>query len=267
LLTTILDELAAKAPEDFRKAAVISIGAPGVIDRDAGVVRANMFHNWREVMVEEALQELYRKEVVVENDANVGAMGELSKISAKEGIDSLVYLFLRDSLGDAPLGVGGALVLERRVWHGVHHFAGESSPSINESFRHALGRLTAKERKHGTKNLQSLIDAAEAGSGDAKAALQEMADRLGQLLCDLAQFIDPDAVMVSLSPHETTLGFWHLIKASYEAHLTPQDRQVRFLPPLVRDRAPIEGLVALGLDRIFVADGNDTSILFTGLPS
>ncbi|MBI1292265.1 ROK family protein [bacterium] len=267
LLTTMLDELSAKSPEDFRKATVIAIGAPGVIDRETGVVRANMFHNWREVMVEEALQELYRKEVVVENDANVGAMGELSRISAKEGIDSLVYLFIRDSVGDAPLGVGGALVLERKVWHGVHHFAGESSASINDSFKHAVQRLSPKERKPGAKNLQSLIDAAEAGSTDAKAALQEMADRLGQLLCDLAQFIDPDAVMVSLSPHETTLGFWQLIKASYETHLSPNDRQVRFLPPQVRDRAPIEGLVALALDRIFVADGNETSILFAGAPN
>ena len=264
LLTTILDELSAKFPEPFRKAVVISIGAPGVIDREAGVVRANMFHNWREVMVEEALQELYRKEVVVENDANVGAVGELSKISLKEGVDSLVYLFMRDLEGDAPLGVGGALVLERKVWHGVNHFAGESSPSINESFKHAVSRLNKNERKAGARNLQSLIDAAEGGSKEAAAALQEMADRLGQLLCDLAQFIDPDAVMVSLSPHETTLGFWQLIKSSYEKHLTPHDRQVRFLPPQVRDRAPLEGLVALGLDRIFVADGNETSILFSG---
>jgi predicted NBD/HSP70 family sugar kinase/ribosomal protein S25 len=261
LLSGILDALAQKAPEAFRKASVIGVGAPGVVDRDAGVLRSNMFHNWREVMVQEALSELYKKDVFVENDANVGAMGELFRLGKQSGVGSLVYLFIRDSEGSAPLGVGGALVLEGKVWHGARDFAGESSESINESFQQAAAKLKSAKGSS-NKKLQSLVEAANGGSKEAHAALSEISDRLGQLLADLARFIDPDAVMVSLSPRENTQLFWDKIQAAYLSHMSPNNRNVQFLAPQAHDRAPLEGLIASGLDRIFVPDSSEASILF-----
>jgi predicted NBD/HSP70 family sugar kinase/ribosomal protein S25 len=265
-LTRLLDQFARDLPDAFAKAVVIGICAPGVVDSEAGILRANMYHKWREVMVVEALSELYRKEVFLENDANVGAMGELFRLGPS-GVQSILYLFLRDSEGEAPLGVGGALVLEGRVWRGSHHFAGESSVTINSSFQRIISEHGLKGKRGKSdhrKNLQSLLEFARGGDSAAIEARDEMADRLGLLLSELALFVDPNAVMVSISPWDATRDFWEQIRRSYESHVAPNDRHIRFLEPLERDKAPLEGLVALGLDRVFVTDSSTASILFSG---
>ena len=56
-------------------------------------------------------------ECVVENDANVAAIGE-QWVGAGRGAGSLVIL----TLGT---GIGGGVVLDGRIWHGMGGVAGE----------------------------------------------------------------------------------------------------------------------------------------------
>ena len=57
------------------------------------------------------------KAVFLENDANVAAFGELTGGAATEAKDCFYV--------HAGRGIGGALILDRQVWHGVSGFAGE----------------------------------------------------------------------------------------------------------------------------------------------
>ena len=57
------------------------------------------------------------KKVFLENDANASAFGELNAGAAQDAKD-LFYV-------ETGSGIGGAIVLDRKVWHGVSGFAGE----------------------------------------------------------------------------------------------------------------------------------------------
>lgn len=69
------------------------------------------------------------RRIVLENDANAAAYGELT-IGAGTSVKDFFYV----TTGQ---GVGGALILDRKVWHGVTGFAGEFGYiAINEEGTH-----------------------------------------------------------------------------------------------------------------------------------
>ncbi len=55
--------------------------------------------------------------VFIENDANLGALGELT-LGAARGVSNMVGIFVGT-------GIGGGIVLDGKIWHGSHKTAGE----------------------------------------------------------------------------------------------------------------------------------------------
>lgn len=55
--------------------------------------------------------------VSIENDANSAALGELAEGSGK-GCNSMAFFVIGT-------GIGGALIINQKVWHGAHLFGGE----------------------------------------------------------------------------------------------------------------------------------------------
>src|SRR5262249_44700141 len=93
-------------------------GIPAPLDRESGVVAAPVIlPGWAEVPVAERLSGQLDLAVHVENDANLGAVGELF-FGAARGIDDFVYVKLST-------GVGSALVLDGRLYRGATGVAGE----------------------------------------------------------------------------------------------------------------------------------------------
>ena len=96
----------------------IGIGVPGIIDMDAGIVRKSPnLPDWIDYPVREEIERLLGTRVVLENDANVAALGE-KWLGAGREVDSLCMI----TLGT---GVGGGLVLNGRIWGGMTGMAGE----------------------------------------------------------------------------------------------------------------------------------------------
>lgn len=96
----------------------IGVGAPGWVDYSKGVVRelTNM-PGWHDVPLAELLEEATGLKSVVDNDANVMAMAELS-YGAGHGHNNFICL----TLGT---GVGGAVVIDGEVYRGADGLAGE----------------------------------------------------------------------------------------------------------------------------------------------
>jgi glucokinase len=96
----------------------IGIGIPGIIDKDTGLLRESPnLPGWSDFPVAEEIQRLLGKPVMVENDANVAALGEKWLGAARE-FKSMCML----TLGT---GVGGGLVLDNKIWNGMNGMAGE----------------------------------------------------------------------------------------------------------------------------------------------
>lgn len=94
------------------------IGIPGIIDLESGTLHESPnLPGWDNYPVRDAIEQRLDASVFLENDANVAALGE-KWLGAGRDYDSMCML----TLGT---GVGGAIVLNRRIWHGMTGMAGE----------------------------------------------------------------------------------------------------------------------------------------------
>jgi glucokinase len=99
------------------------IGVPGIIDMQTGMLRksANL-PGWEEYPVRAEIERRLRSSnkdvrVVLENDANIAALGE-QWLGAARGVPNMAVV----SLGT---GIGGGIVLGGKIWHGMNGMAGE----------------------------------------------------------------------------------------------------------------------------------------------
>jgi len=96
----------------------IGIGVPGIIDMKTGMVRESPnLPDWADYPARTEIEKRLGTLVILENDANSAAFGEKWLGAARE-FDDMAML----TLGT---GVGGGLVLNGRIWHGMTGMAGE----------------------------------------------------------------------------------------------------------------------------------------------
>jgi len=96
----------------------IGIGVPGIIDMGTGMLRESPnLPGWNDYPVHSEIERRLSTPVILENDANVAALGE-KWLGAARGFDSMAML----TLGT---GVGGGLVFNGHIWHGMNGMAGE----------------------------------------------------------------------------------------------------------------------------------------------
>lgn len=112
-----LAQLATEAMSNIKNAIGVTVSVPGLVDTHAGTVPFSPRLRWRDVAIADGLAArtgLPLGQIVVDNDANLGAMAELADLDTGD----LVYL-----TGD--YGIGGGVVAGGRLVRGVGGFAGE----------------------------------------------------------------------------------------------------------------------------------------------
>src|SRR3954468_11941421 len=97
--------------------AAVGVGAAGFVDVARSVVMFSPHLQWRREPLRERIVERLRVPVVVDNDANAAALAE-SRFGAGRGHRYVLCV----TLGT---GIGGALVLDQRVFRGANGMAGE----------------------------------------------------------------------------------------------------------------------------------------------
>ena len=96
----------------------VGIGVAGVIDHEAGMItQSPNFPSWRDFYLRRELEKRLNLPVVIDNDANMVAWGEFNH-GAGQGYASMILL----TLGS---GVGGGIVLDRKLYRGLEGMAGE----------------------------------------------------------------------------------------------------------------------------------------------
>lgn len=89
----------------------VGIGSPGPLDPKKGLIIYTPNLNWHNVRIVDYLKKKLHKKVVLENDANLAALGE-SWIGAGKGEKFVLCL----TLGT---GVGGGLILDGKIYEGA----------------------------------------------------------------------------------------------------------------------------------------------------
>ena len=96
----------------------MGIGVPGFIDMDTGTVMDSPnLPDWTRFPVRELIEQRLGTTVILENDANAAAMGEKWLGAGRDYEHMIMY-----TLGT---GVGGGIVMNGRLWHGMNGMAGE----------------------------------------------------------------------------------------------------------------------------------------------
>ncbi len=117
LINEVREEILSRsggAPEDF---AGVGIGSPGPVDRATGTVINTPNLGWRNFPLRDLIANGVGLPATLDNDANCATYGEWW-LGAGRNVDTLVGL----TLGT---GIGGGIVLNGEIFHGVSDAAGE----------------------------------------------------------------------------------------------------------------------------------------------
>ena len=95
----------------------VGIGAPGPLDPATGVVIFAPNLGWRDVPLKAELEARVGFPTFVDNDVNVGTLGE-HVFGAGRGIQDVVGIFVGT-------GIGGGIILQGELFHGASKTAGE----------------------------------------------------------------------------------------------------------------------------------------------
>ncbi|HEX5614635.1 MAG TPA: ROK family protein [Acidimicrobiia bacterium] len=200
--------------------APVGVGAAGLVDHDGFVRYAPNIPGVRNAALRAELERATGRRVLVDNDANVAALGEVVHGAAQGAQHALMI-----TLGT---GIGGGIIIDGRVYRGAHGFAAEIGHFQVErdgplcacgEYGHweaiasgtALGRM-AREMVAAGAGAAVLAEAggaadavsgehvgaaASAGDPDALALVARYADNVAIGLAALVNILDPEIVVVS----------------------------------------------------------------------
>jgi glucokinase len=242
----------------------IGIGVPGIIEMQTGTVRESPnLPDWRDYPVRDEIERRLRTTVILENDANAAALGE-KWLGAGASVDAMCML----TLGT---GVGGGVVLNGHVWHGMTGMAGEvghmnvdlNGPPCNCGSRGCLEQLasaTAVKRMAveaiATGKAPELARAmnedpefsskvvhqmATQGDEPAKEIFQRVGDALGVALADLVNLLNLPMYVVGGG-----------VASAWDAFAPAMMERIRKNSFVYRATAPME--TALGVEGSRVPD-------------
>ncbi|MEU7528986.1 ROK family protein [Saccharothrix sp. NPDC042600] len=223
------------------------VGTPGV-PRDRTLLHAPNLPGWERPGLLDELEALLGPDLVVENDANLAAVGEHAYGAARG-----VNVFVCVTVGT---GIGMGIVVDGRLFRGANGAAGEVGylpyPSDVDGARGRLESAVAAEsvvalaRSRGLGSVKSARDVfALARGGDERAVdvVRDEAERLAFVVASVAAVIDPELVVLGGGIGSNTDLGPPLAEAL--ARLTPL--APRIVAGELGDGAVLSGAVAMGL--------------------
>lgn len=195
------------------------IGVPGIIDMETGMMRksANL-PGWSEYPVRDVIERRLGARVFLENDANAAALGE-KWLGAGRDVDNMAMV----TLGT---GIGGAIILNRKIFYGMNGMAGEfghvtvepngvpcgcGNHGCAERYASATGVVRMAREAIESGNAPALAKAASSdpefsarsvynlaiqGNEDAQRIFHRFGVALGMLLADLVNVLNLDMFVI-----------------------------------------------------------------------
>ncbi len=250
----------------------IGVGSPGSVDLEGGTVKyPPNFPGWTVVRLGEALEKQFGLRVEVDNDANAAAVGE-AMFGA--GVDHKDFIMI--TLGT---GVGGGLILDRKIYRGPFGGAGEighitidyNGPLCNcgnrgcvEAYvgaKYLTQHAVEKVRSHPESKILQLAEndfskidpkiislASQSGDKIALDVLKETGKYLGIALASVINLLDLRIIIIGGGVAGAGRPLFDAVKESVKQHvLKPMSEGVEVLPAKLGNSAGILGAAALVL--------------------
>jgi glucokinase len=255
----------------------IASGTPGPLDPDTGIVISAPNLGWDNVPLAKLLSRALDMPVFIENDVNIGTLGE-AVLGAGKGVKDLVGIFVGT-------GIGGGIILDGMLWQGWRKTAGDVGHMIllpegplcgcgRRGCAESLASRTAIERDIlagialGRESLVPEIlkreDKTRLTSGVLAEALKkgdplvgEVIGRaqyyLGLLVASIVNFIDPEMMILGGGVVEA-LGDDFLVpirRVAYQYFINQRNaKDVKIVPAKLGDNAGVLGAAVYARQRL-----------------
>ncbi len=216
LVARLYDELLSQAGAVRSEVLHAGVGLPGPLDVETHQIGAGtLLPEWTGQDLSAAFTEALGVEVTVDNDANLGALGEYAwpvpddpttaPAPSSGWQQSLVYVRLAT-------GIGGGLVLDGQLFRGANGTAGEvGHQTIAEngplcrcgnrgcleaiaSIPHFLGALSSALDRD--VDVAGWVDLAKSGDTIAVRLVQDLGQHVGAALANLTNLVNPHRIVV-----------------------------------------------------------------------
>ena len=231
------------------------VGLPGPIDRRTGTLGSSaILTGWAGLNVQRELARRLELPVEVDNDANLGALAELS-LGAGRGKSNILYV-------RAGSGIGAGIVINGRVYEGAAGLAGEIG--------HVQVRVDGAVCRCGNRGCLETVAAAEAlgallrpalghemsarkivglvATGDLRATrvVNDAGRAIGRVLADLCNALNPEAIVVGGELSEAGEPLLGGIREAVDRYALPGAAQVvEVLHGELGERAAVLGALTL----------------------
>ncbi|MEU6891054.1 ROK family transcriptional regulator [Streptomyces sp. NPDC046557] len=249
----------------------VGLGVPGPIDVESGTLGSTaILPGWAGINPRQELSSRLGVPVYVDNDANLGALGELVWGSGR-GVKDLAYIKVAS-------GVGSGLVINGQIYRGPGGTAGEighitldeSGPVCRcgnrgclETFAAARYVLPLLQGTHGPElTMERVVELAREGDPGCRRVITDVGRHIGSGVASLCNLLNPSRVVLGGSLAEAGELVLAPIRESVGRYAIPSAaRQLSVLTGSLGGRAEVLGALALVLSEM----GDSTLLAENGI--
>ncbi|MBB4889942.1 ROK family transcriptional regulator [Streptomyces netropsis] len=268
----LVKRLIATAGISPEKIVGVGLGVPGPIDVESGVLGSTaILPGWAGTNPRDDLAARLGVPVYVDNDANLGALGELVWGSGRGAAD-LAYIKVAS-------GVGAGLVINGQIYRGPGGTAGEighitldeSGPVCRCGNRGCLETFTAARyvlpllhSAHGTDlTVARMVQLAREGDPGCRRVIADVGRHIGSGVANLCNLLNPRRVVLGGDLAESGELILGPIRESVSRYAIPSAaRQLEVVPGALGGRAEVLGAIALVLNEM-----GDSTLLDESVPT
>ncbi|MEU3314319.1 ROK family transcriptional regulator [Streptomyces sp. NPDC006687] len=238
----------------------VGLGVPGPIDVESGTLGSTaILPGWAGINPRQELSQRLGVPVHVDNDANLGALGELVWGSGR-GVRDLAYIKVAS-------GVGAGLVINGQIYRGPGGTAGEighitldeSGPVCRcgnrgclETFAAARYVLPLLQGSHGPElTMEKVVELAREGDPGCRRVITDVGRHVGSGVASLCNLLNPSRIVLGGSLAEAGELVLAPIRESVGRYAIPSAaRQLSVLTGSLGARAEVLGALALVLSEM-----------------
>lgn len=195
------------AEKNLNRSALIGagVGIPGPIDRRSGTVaHGAILPEWVGLSLQERLEEVLDVPVIVDNDANLGALAEVTW-GPHAGVENLVFIKIGSGIG-AGLIINGApfygnIGITGEIGHATVQEHGSICRCGNRGCLETVASTTVMSAllagaENPPQTAEDIVDQANAGGSAVLRVVDDAGRAVGQELGNIANLLNPEVIVV-----------------------------------------------------------------------
>ncbi|HBW35264.1 ROK family glucokinase [Desulfosporosinus sp. BICA1-9] len=265
VFSQMAEQLFRKSQYEWKDIIGVGAGVPAFLDQQKGIVVEAVNLGWDHVPLKADLERMWMVPIMVDNDANAAALGEMWS-GAGKGASHLICL----TLGT---GIGGGVIINGNIYHGANGCAGEvghitvkpqggrrcncgrkgcletetsATAIVSDALEQVKGMSTGPLKdeydRTGTVSAKSVVQLAQQGDSICLEIITKVGCILGNTLAQMCYLLNPEVIVIGGGvAHAGKILFDPLTKAFNKAILPRVAENTSIVPAKLGNLAGLTG--------------------------